>query len=328
VKLTDRSYRLALSIADANANDHTTKAELAAVVHDPRWKGEIAGAAAVLQNYVGQLEELHDDEYGDENDGATRADLEAYLKDPSLVDGIDTQAMYYQQRLNAARTATWSALFTHEQRQANYRRVEQGAIGDCFFQAALAATVKANPMAPDQMITDNGDGTYTVDFPGIKGTVTVSSPTEGEFAMGATGYQDGIWAVVLEKAYAQAVHGGSMSHSYGKLDEGGDIADALYHLTGQTVQSDALSVTRDTVTRSRLKDALSKGLPVVASTTVMAGNDKITAGHAYTVISYDSKTDEVTIRDPRYGMGSGVEKMKLSDFTSAFSFVSYGQAAE
>ena len=42
--------------------------------------------------------------------------------------------------------------------------VQQGQIGDCYFPAAMAAIAKQNPDAVNNMVKDNGDGTYTVTF--------------------------------------------------------------------------------------------------------------------------------------------------------------------
>jgi hypothetical protein len=40
--------------------------------------------------------------------------------------------------------------------------VKQGALGDCYLLAALAAVAKTNPALIERMISDNGDGTYNV----------------------------------------------------------------------------------------------------------------------------------------------------------------------
>jgi hypothetical protein len=42
--------------------------------------------------------------------------------------------------------------------------VEQGLIGDCYLMSSMAAVADQNPDAINNMIADNGDGTYTVTF--------------------------------------------------------------------------------------------------------------------------------------------------------------------
>ena len=91
--------------------------------------------------------------------------------------------------------------------------VLQGALGDCYFAAALAslASTGAGRRRLRSMIRDNGDGTFTVTF-ADGGQVVV----DDDFYVGDEGSPEymrlgarpeALWPLVLEEAYAQR-HGG------------------------------------------------------------------------------------------------------------------------
>ncbi|MBN2085076.1 MAG: hypothetical protein JW748_07600 [Anaerolineales bacterium] len=96
--------------------------------------------------------------------------------------------------------------------------IQQGDYGDCFFMSSMGAIAREHPEFIQNMIHDNGDGTYTVTFydpicatplgPCIykKHEITV----DGKFPKGladptdatADGTQEA-WTLILEKAYLQ-----------------------------------------------------------------------------------------------------------------------------
>lgn len=82
--------------------------------------------------------------------------------------------------------------------------VRQGNIGDCYFEAVVAAFARSNPALLRDCIRDNKNGTYTVTFPGDKDWhITIQAPTEAELGLYNHGSSSGVWASVLEKAYGQ-----------------------------------------------------------------------------------------------------------------------------
>ena len=100
--------------------------------------------------------------------------------------------------------------------------VVQGGVGDCYFMASLEAVAIKHPDIIQNMIADNGDGTYTVRFfqsgnnqPGVADYVTVdrSTPVDGATSRirGSAARQSDpaavpyspLWADLVEKAYAQ-----------------------------------------------------------------------------------------------------------------------------
>ncbi|MEZ0472768.1 C2 family cysteine protease [Luteimonas salinilitoris] len=125
--------------------------------------------------------------------------------------------------------------------------VRQGQMNNCFLVAAMSAVAEQDPGAIEEMIRDNGDGTYTVtlhqyDKGGLFGigsgweevqiTVTAEFPESAAQASGdvADDAQE-IWPQLIEKAYAQLTGG------YGGFEAGGSPADALSALTGESADS-------------------------------------------------------------------------------------------
>ncbi|MHB8654120.1 MAG: tetratricopeptide repeat protein [Terriglobia bacterium] len=89
-------------------------------------------------------------------------------------------------------------------RGASPESVRQGGLGSCYFHSTVAALAQSNPQLLKNMITDNGNGTYTVQFQdGKKETVY---PEDLRFArLSGFDRSDGQWVGVLFRAYAQRV---------------------------------------------------------------------------------------------------------------------------
>lgn len=123
--------------------------------------------------------------------------------------------------------------------------VDQGQIADCYVMAAIGAYARNNPDAIEEMIQDNGDGTYTVTFHekqsgflGIGGgykEVQITVNAEFPDSKGAQPSTDGgkteIWPLILEKAYAQYKGG------YEALSNGGTPDELLQLLTGRDAET-------------------------------------------------------------------------------------------
>ena len=202
----------------------------------------------------------------------------------------------------------------------NPEAVGQGLIGDCYFLASLASVASSNPELIVKMITDNGNGTYTVTFPGDpKHPVTVDAPTEAEMGLFNKGGKEGTWACVLEKAYGryrQEVGDQSTSRPpQTGADGGGHPTDSLKLLTGDYFKY--MSVTEDPNKdiRKKLVDSFSNGNnePIVAviSRGGFGGSKETPDGfatrHAYTITNFDPSGPDggtVYIRNP-WGQASG-----------------------
>src|SRR5271166_3665271 len=140
----------------------------------------------------------------------------------------------------------------------SYLDVNQGYVGDCYFVSSLGEVALKDPAAIENMISSNGNGTYSVRFfvDGQPDYVTVNSElplmtgyqwangSQLEFANGKT--DD--WVALVEKAYAQlnaqtnAPHGmalNSASDSYAGITAGD--GSALTLITDQSETPTTLS---------------------------------------------------------------------------------------
>lgn len=117
--------------------------------------------------------------------------------------------------------------------------VNQGAIGDCYLVAALAAIAARNPDAIYKMIKDNGDGTVTVRLyePSPTGltakyiSIAKSVISDEQKSSGA------LWVPLIEKAYTTVgvgIDGKAVSKSYVRIGDGGQADEAFQVLTGRT----------------------------------------------------------------------------------------------
>lgn len=163
--------------------------------------------------------------------------------------------------------------------------VNQGALGDCYLMAAMSslASTPEGRRKLQEMIHDNGDGTYTVTF-GDGSSETVDgdlfmgrdrqSPAFAGFGAGGAA----LWPMILEKAYAQK-HGGS----FPEIEEG-NSAETLAELGGSETKKLNLQsgTSRRDVIRT-IDSATAQGRALVASG----------GGHAWTIVATDGKTVEL-----------------------------------
>jgi hypothetical protein len=154
--------------------------------------------------------------------------------------------------------------------------IRQGNFGDCWLLAALGSTALTDPQKIKDLITDNGDGTYTVHFQ--DGDVTVNDD-----ALLDQGDDQGKWVAIVETAYAE--------HEGGTYDEieGGDANDAYEDLFGANTDSFDPDSTNDLFfgdnkspgdSYDSMREALDDGRPVTASVRDRIGID---GGHALIV---------------------------------------------
>ncbi|MBB4911166.1 C2 family cysteine protease [Actinophytocola algeriensis] len=154
--------------------------------------------------------------------------------------------------------------------------ISQGNFGDCWLLAALGSTALTDPQKIKDLITDNGDGTYTVHFQ--DGDVTVNDD-----ALLDQGDDQGKWVAIIETAYAE--------HEGGTYDEieGGDANEAYEDLFGANTGSFDPDSTSDLFfgdnkspgdSYDEMREALDDGRPVTASVNGRIGID---GGHALIV---------------------------------------------
>lgn len=219
--------------------------------------------------------------------------------------------------------------------------IRQGSIGNCYFHAALGAVAQSNPQLIKDMIKDNGDGTYTVTFPGAKNEpITVKAPTEAEQSLYNKGSKHGIWANVLEKAYGQYSQTfyrrsplnptGGNTPAEGS-DGGGRPEGVMKLLTGSSTDTDILLINSQASIAKKLEDAFSSVPPKAVAAGINnlffwdQTSDGFYAAHAYSITGFvpDGKGGGmVTIRNPWGGAeGStyGTITVPLEKFIKNFS---------
>jgi hypothetical protein len=211
--------------------------------------------------------------------------------------------------------------------------VEQGALGDCYFVAQLAAQAKTNPERIKNLIKDNGNGTFTVtlhlkdparpgqrvatpivvdgQFPQNNGGVAYAKPGD----RGTTGPE--LWVMLIEKAFAK--HSGGYELMRGNKTKDGDVFGMMSGINSGNI---SLSLGAD-VLLQRLSGALTKGQAVsFGAKNTGTADEKLqgeakTAGvvlnHAYSLLGVDAKARTVDLRNPwgvRHLMAFSIDNLK------------------
>ncbi len=328
---------------DSDSNGYLSDSEIANAVNDSDNTGADASAAAALHRNQDDLEELSNDEWGDENDGVTKRDLAEYNR--QLDDGgtdVTRSTEFGYNDGNRRIRETSRELFNGE---ASTEHLRQGRNGTCDLVAA-AGSIAAQDAGDDtrnrleDMIQDNEDGTYTVNFPD-QDPVTVDAPTDAEIARYSTAGENGLWMTVLEKAYGQnATFGSDVAGDAGSTALPGTAAS---NLSGGS-DVDVLDLTGQATTRQKMTSAFAENRPVTAHMNRDMdpwGDNRyqgLPQGHAYSVTGYDPDTDTITLRNPwgrtewtnedgqpRDGVDDGTFTMTVEEFHNTFSNVAYGE---
>ena len=201
----------------------------------------------------------------------------------------------------------------------SYTQVNQGDVGDCYFVAALAGLAQQDPSLVKNMITVNGNGTYTVDFwNGANQTsdyVTVDSSLAYmngyRYASGSTlmfdngGASGVLWSSVVEKAFVEFETQSGRADSYAAISGGWD--NGLAALTGQTIQD--YTPAGDTSTQlgallSTMQNALSSGNVVLMNDSSANSALHLVGSHMYDVLAVNAAAGTVTLDNPWNGNGA------------------------
>jgi hypothetical protein len=214
-----------------------------------------------------------------------------------------------------------------------YQDVNQGYLGDCYFVSSLGEVALKYPSAIENMISSNGNGTYSVRFfvNGQPDYVTVNSElpmmTGYEWANGsqlefANGKTDD-WVALVEKAYAQlnaqtnAPHGMELNSawdSYAGITAGD--GSALTLITNQSETPTTLSPSTSASSLgsilTNLASSFSAGEEVLMSTPTNSSGDLV-GGHMYMVTGVNAATGTLTIQNPWNTAYSGSLSMNFSE---------------
>lgn len=225
--------------------------------------------------------------------------------------------------------------------------VKQGALGDCYLIAGMAAVARADPEAIRELIKDNGDGTFDVTLflranhysaprPVTKTVdARLAVVSAGRPLYAGTGDQVGddveIWAALIEKTLAQ--HKGSY-----ELISGGNITGdgfayggATEMLTGEHENYMRVDNLDNDSILLMIAFALETRKPVVASSRSAKDDEELTRdanghnvywNHAYAPESVDLGSGTLTLQNP---WGSHhIEALHIDDFRRFFKALRIG----
>lgn len=284
---------------DTDSDGYLSEGELDAAMTNDSFSGRDAAAVVALAERREALEELANDELGDEDDGVTRADLDAM---EALATDNEERAQT-ENTYDGARNRIRNAETTLYSDGISSRCVRQEQLGDCYFLAAVASLADANPQAIRDMIQDNGDGTYTVTFPGHD-PVTVDRPTDAELGRYADGRR-GLWVPVLEKGYAAMRRRDDLVTTSGgrRNIEGDSDAQGIQDVTGHGSTTRYTLANGNEGLRDDIRTAISEGRIVTAGIRPLLWGDRdgLPGGHAYSVLGVDADGN-IRVRNP-WGTG-------------------------
>lgn len=224
--------------------------------------------------------------------------------------------------------------------------VRQGAIGDCYFPAAMASLAFHTPETIKEMIKENGDGTYTVTFKprGIPKEIVVDGdlyarsfggPVYGGSLGGSTAPDKmELWFPLIEKAYA--MWKGGADNGYETIGNGGVAGQVMSEVTGRNYDYENISDFNADRIFERILQGGENHTPMAAGTygkdeAARYTNTGVYANHAYTVMGGEVGADGkkyVNLRNPwgqseggNDGKNDGIFKLELSEFVKLYRAV-------
>jgi hypothetical protein len=224
--------------------------------------------------------------------------------------------------------------------------VRQGAIGNCYFPAAMASVAATRPDVIKNMIKDNGDGTYTVKFtPNSYGGTgrPVEIKVDGDLyarsyggpiyggSLGGSTAPDKmeLWFPLIEKAYAQ------WKGSYDSIGNGGVAGQVMSEVMGKGYKYENISASNKDRIFDMIKTAAANKQPMAAGTygtedAAKYTNTGVYAHHAYSVLGTEEENGVkyVKLRNPwgqsehgSDGKNDGFFRIELGKFAELYRAV-------
>lgn len=219
--------------------------------------------------------------------------------------------------------------------------VQQGAINNCYFACGLSLLAHYRPGAIQNAIKELPDGNFEVTLLEgkyrptpvkviVNSDIFLNDDGEPIYTHSSTGE---LWPMILEKAYAEHVGGGS----YENIGQGGKAGDVVRALTGEPYMMYQLAdVHSAQEVFEEIRETVKAGRPASAGTHSEKGRYKglnLYANHNYAIL--DAGEDEQTGRpylvlrnpwgssEPDYlgqpdGKDDGIFKITMEDFTKYF----------
>jgi hypothetical protein len=189
--------------------------------------------------------------------------------------------------------------------------VFQGAVGDCYFLAALAAIAQVDPNRVRQSVVDLGDGTYALHFyPGgsevyLRVDNDLPSRSIGQPVYAKLGADRSMWAAVLEKGWAFIRSGEGTYRS----TSGGNLYEAFFLMGSPSVRFSWPNLDGAHFLRY-IQGELAAGMAVTAVTQATVPTDvPLIGGHAYTVVAVlldpEGDPSRLVVRNPWGRDGAG-----------------------
>jgi hypothetical protein len=293
--------------------------------------GKLKGAdeaALVLMRAVGGV-------FSDDGKGVTRTGLESFGQHGAFLGGEATLAYNDKFQELLAREATMKPAGPLTSESFDPQTARQGLAGSCVMLSAAAGLKNVG-----SMFADNGNGTVTVTFKDGDKEV-VKDLNDCERLYHASTEDGGRWPGLLEMAMGQrlakeAGHPEASARSWANAQSPEVVIPAFSGLPSKTAH---LYDSPDE-TRALLERMTAGPSPVICASfqdgqsvcldSLSRLHNGISNGHAYTVLGYDAKTDEVQLRNPYHkggwavrpvradGKGDGTFSMPLDQFYSSF----------
>ena len=225
--------------------------------------------------------------------------------------------------------------------------VKQGALGDCYLIAGMAAVARADPKLIEKLIQDNGDGTFDVSLyirpdryvrPRLV-TTTVDARLAVKYSgrplyAGLGDQADGkdeIWTALIEKALAQQKDSYDLISGSKINGDGfayGGTSELLTGKRGSYLSTDSMDTDEALL---QIDLALDEGRPVVASSRNLKDDPDLTReanaqnvywNHAYAAVSVDLNAETMDLQNP-WG-SSHVDDLSAEDFLRFYKAIRLG----
>ncbi len=291
---------------DLNHDGTLAVTEIETSVASPQFKGPAAAAIASLRRAVRTPEHRLPP--------LTLQAIQALLPRPKDRADLPDLEQMFQSALTKITAGTPDLL---DVSKLTLDCLEQGKLGDCFCLAPMGAMLNRSPQEVARLFSPPDSGCVTVTLGGRR-SFKVTLPTDAERALMASTDGSGVWANCYEKAVGQLKRkAGDTEHptELSVVTRGGSAGTMLAILTGHEIERASCAPFRAKDTTAEQKQKLLQEIRQQMTTTQAAGRlicggtlrgrtadghkpPGVRGPHAYAVLSYDEKTDLVTLWDP------------------------------
>ena len=193
--------------------------------------------------------------------------------------------------------------------------LSQGALGDCWFLAALGSAVRADPNIIRSRVVDFGDGTYGVRFADkfyrVDNDFAVAHHGNIDLEYTALGLDQSVWLTVMEKAFTH--HRVPGANSYSSIEGGfsfdafpdlGLTPDELYFDSRDpSLSNPAALAARKQLLTDKVVEMVDQGMAATLGIQdVFFSGTQLIELHQYVVVDYELATDgllrTITLRNP------------------------------